>query len=235
MTTSLHGRQTASLIKLLGVANHCTAKLEPVGDGWSVCLGNLFKNVVCSFFKKTKLIYMQPGCDYQLTINATSLLCFQTKSGAAKELEQLKKVEEDRNVQRDVISPPPTSPLAFVPPPPPAFSPPPPPPSAPAKPPLVLPAGGNPEAAREALLDAIRSGSGAQRLRKVRGSLLLSLMRFELNLLHLVFYYSSIKLQTVTQQASSYKSYYNYNKQKDIFGNYLKTIWMHKMSLLCVC
>lgn len=89
------------------------------------------------------------------------------KSGAAKELEQLRKVEEDRNVQRDVISPPPTSPLAFVPPPPPAFSPPPPPPSAPAKPPLVLPAGGNPEAAREALLDAIRSGSGAQRLRKV--------------------------------------------------------------------
>ncbi|XP_056113443.1 protein cordon-bleu isoform X2 [Rhinichthys klamathensis goyatoka] len=89
------------------------------------------------------------------------------KSGAAKELEQLRKIEEDRNVQRDVISPPPTSPLAFVPPPPPAFSPPPPPPSAPAKPPLVLPAGGNPEAAREALLDAIRSGSGAQRLRKV--------------------------------------------------------------------
>ncbi|KAK7147834.1 hypothetical protein R3I94_010383 [Phoxinus phoxinus] len=91
------------------------------------------------------------------------------KSGAAKELEQLRKVEEDRNVQRDVISPPPTSPLAFVPPPPPAFSPPPPPPppSAPAKPPLVLPAGGNPEVAREALLDAIRSGSGAQRLKKV--------------------------------------------------------------------
>ncbi|XDV39786.1 hypothetical protein PO909_008975, partial [Leuciscus waleckii] len=89
------------------------------------------------------------------------------KSGAAKELEQLRKVVEDRKVQRDVISPPPTSPLAFVPPPPPAFSPPPPPPSAPAKPPLVLPAGRNPEAAREALLDAIRSGSGAQRLRKV--------------------------------------------------------------------
>ncbi|XP_067305312.1 protein cordon-bleu isoform X3 [Pseudorasbora parva] len=90
-----------------------------------------------------------------------------TKSGASKELEQLRKVEENRNVQRDVISPPPTSPLAFVPPPPPAFCPPPPPPLAPAKPPLVLPAGGNPEAAREALLDAIRSGSGAQRLRKV--------------------------------------------------------------------
>lgn len=176
-----------SLIKLLGVSNHCTATLEPVGDGWSVCLGNLFDKECCLFiFQKRKLIYMQPGCDYQLTINATSLLCFQTKSGAAKELEQLKKVEEERNVQRDVISPPPTSPLAFVPPPPPAFSPPPPPPLAPAKPPLVLPAGGNPEAAREALLDAIRSGSGAQRLRRVRGSLLPSLMRFELNLLHFV-------------------------------------------------
>ncbi|XP_058601889.1 protein cordon-bleu isoform X7 [Onychostoma macrolepis] len=90
-----------------------------------------------------------------------------TKSGAAKELEQLRNLEEDRNVQRDDISPPPTSSPAFVPPPPPAFGPPPPPPSAPVKPPVVLPAGGNPEVAREALLEAIRSGSGAQRLRKI--------------------------------------------------------------------
>lgn len=90
-----------------------------------------------------------------------------TKSGTAKELEQLRNLEEDRNVQRDDISPPPTSSPAFVPPPPPAFGPPPPPPLAPVKPPLVLPAGGNPEATREALLEAIRSGSGAQRLRKV--------------------------------------------------------------------
>uniref|UniRef100_A0A673ME78 Protein cordon-bleu-like n=1 Tax=Sinocyclocheilus rhinocerous TaxID=307959 RepID=A0A673ME78_9TELE len=90
-----------------------------------------------------------------------------TKSGAAKELEQLRKLEEDRDVQRDDISPPPTSSPAFVPPPPPAFGPPLPPPLAPVKPPLVLPAGGNPESAREALLEAIRSGSGAQRLRKV--------------------------------------------------------------------
>ncbi|XP_059423324.1 protein cordon-bleu isoform X3 [Carassius carassius] len=90
-----------------------------------------------------------------------------TKSGAAKELEQLRKLEEERNVQRDDISPHPTSSPAFVPPPPPAFGPPPPPPSAPVKPPLVLPAGRNPEVAREALLEAIRSGSGAQRLRKV--------------------------------------------------------------------
>nr|XP_055065453.1 protein cordon-bleu isoform X3 [Misgurnus anguillicaudatus]XP_055065455.1 protein cordon-bleu isoform X3 [Misgurnus anguillicaudatus]XP_055065456.1 protein cordon-bleu isoform X3 [Misgurnus anguillicaudatus]XP_055065457.1 protein cordon-bleu isoform X3 [Misgurnus anguillicaudatus]XP_055065458.1 protein cordon-bleu isoform X3 [Misgurnus anguillicaudatus] len=86
-----------------------------------------------------------------------------TKSEAAKELEQFRTTEEDRNIQKDNISPPPTSPPAFVPPPPPAFCPPPP----PSKPPLVLPAGGNPEATREALLEAIRSGSGAQRLRKV--------------------------------------------------------------------
>ncbi|KAL1259079.1 hypothetical protein QQF64_009656 [Cirrhinus molitorella] len=90
-----------------------------------------------------------------------------TKSGAAKELEQLRKLEEERSVQREDISPPPTSSPVFVPPPPPAFNPPPPPPLAPVKPPLVLPAGGNPEAAREALLEAIRSGSGAQGLRKV--------------------------------------------------------------------
>ncbi|XP_016149396.1 protein cordon-bleu-like [Sinocyclocheilus grahami] len=86
-----------------------------------------------------------------------------TKSGAAKELELIRKLEEDRNVQRDDISPPPTSSAAFVPSPPP--------PSAPVKTPLVLPAGGNSESAREALLEAIRSGSGAQHLKKVRGSL----------------------------------------------------------------
>ncbi|XP_052002440.1 protein cordon-bleu-like isoform X2 [Xyrauchen texanus] len=94
-----------------------------------------------------------------------------TKSGAAKELEQIKKAEEDRNVQRDIISPPTTPPPAFTAPQPPAFSPtpppPPPPPPAPSKPLLVLPAVRNPEVAREALLEAIRSGSGAQRLRKV--------------------------------------------------------------------
>ncbi|XP_051574305.1 protein cordon-bleu-like isoform X3 [Myxocyprinus asiaticus] len=90
-----------------------------------------------------------------------------TKSGAAKELEQIRKAEEDRNVQIDIISPPTTPPPAFAAPQPPAFSVPPPPPPAPSKPLLVLPAVGNPEVAREALLEAIRSGSGAQRLRKV--------------------------------------------------------------------
>ncbi|XP_051999723.1 protein cordon-bleu isoform X2 [Xyrauchen texanus] len=90
-----------------------------------------------------------------------------TKSGAAKELEQHRKAEEERNLQRDMISPTPTPPPTFVAPPPPAFRPPPPPAPAPAKPPLVLPTGGKPEVAREALLEAIRSGSGAQRLRKV--------------------------------------------------------------------
>ncbi|KAA0702955.1 Protein cordon-bleu [Triplophysa tibetana] len=87
-----------------------------------------------------------------------------TKSGATKELEQLRKTEENRNIQTDSISPPPTIPPAFVAPPPPAFCPPPPP--APNKPILLLPAGGNPEGARDALLEAIRSGSAAQRLRK---------------------------------------------------------------------
>nr|XP_002664846.2 protein cordon-bleu isoform X3 [Danio rerio] len=100
--------------------------------------------------------------------SSTSAKLKKTKSVASKELEQLRKVEEDRNVHTEVISPRPTSP-DFVPPLPPSFSPPPPPPPplAPAKPPVVLPPGGNPEAAREALLEAIRSGSGAQRLRKV--------------------------------------------------------------------
>ncbi|XP_017556329.2 protein cordon-bleu isoform X13 [Pygocentrus nattereri] len=90
-----------------------------------------------------------------------------TRSEAALELEQFKKAEEDRAAQRDDPSSTPPDPPAFVPPPPPVFVPPPPPPSAPSKPALVLPAGGNPELAREAMLEAIRSGAGAERLRKV--------------------------------------------------------------------
>ncbi|KAI4898074.1 hypothetical protein NFI96_018075 [Prochilodus magdalenae] len=88
-----------------------------------------------------------------------------TRSEAAVELEQLKKAEEERATQRNVPSP---TPPEFAPPPPPIFAPPPPPPpSAPSKPALVLPAVGNPELAREAMLEAIRSGAGAERLRKV--------------------------------------------------------------------
>ncbi|XP_072536291.1 protein cordon-bleu isoform X10 [Salminus brasiliensis] len=93
-----------------------------------------------------------------------------TRSEAAAELEQFKKAEENRSTQRDALSPTSPEPPEFIPPPPPAFSPPlppPPPPSAPSKPAVVLPAGGNPELAREAMLEAIRTGAGAERLRKV--------------------------------------------------------------------
>ncbi|XP_058242529.1 protein cordon-bleu isoform X5 [Hemibagrus wyckioides] len=110
-----------------------------------------------------------------------------TSSSAAAELEQFRKFEENRASQRrtsPTISPafanPPTftpPPPSFTPPPPPSFTPPPPPPTftpppppptlSLSKPAVVLPAGGNPESAREALLEAIRSGAGAERLRKV--------------------------------------------------------------------
>ncbi|XP_022529842.2 protein cordon-bleu isoform X9 [Astyanax mexicanus] len=95
-----------------------------------------------------------------------------TKSEAAAELEQFRKVEEDQSAQKHVPCPSSPEPPAFIPPPPPVFAPPPPPPppSAPSKPAVVLPAGGNPELAREALLEAIRTGAGAERLRKVPAS-----------------------------------------------------------------
>ncbi|KAF5903994.1 protein cordon-bleu isoform X4, partial [Clarias magur] len=104
-----------------------------------------------------------------------------TNSSAAAELETFRKSEENRSDQRHT-SPcppafmPPQAPPIFTPPPPPTFAPPPPaftpppPPPPPtmssAKRPVVLPAGGNPESAREAMLEAIRSGAGAERLRK---------------------------------------------------------------------
>uniref|UniRef100_A0AAY5EZA0 WH2 domain-containing protein n=1 Tax=Electrophorus electricus TaxID=8005 RepID=A0AAY5EZA0_ELEEL len=105
-----------------------------------------------------------------------------TRSEAAVELERFRNGEDNRAVQNDTTPPTPPEPPAFAPPPPPAFTPPPPPPlSAPPaphsvppslpiatpKPALVLPPGGNPELAREVLLEAIRSGSGAERLKKV--------------------------------------------------------------------
>ncbi|KAK1794795.1 hypothetical protein P4O66_009999, partial [Electrophorus voltai] len=107
--------------------------------------------------------------------------CPQTRSEAAAELERFRNGEDNRAVQNDTTPPTPPEPPAFAPPPPPAFTPPPPPPlSAPPaphsvppslpiatpKPALVLPPGGNPELAREVLLEAIRSGSGAERLKK---------------------------------------------------------------------
>lgn len=90
---------------------------------------------------------------------------FQTSSSAAVELEQFRKSEDNRTEQRHTSPPTPT---VFVPPPPPTFTPPPPPALSFSKPTVMLTAGGNPESAREALLEAIRSGTGAERLRKVR-------------------------------------------------------------------
>ncbi|XP_060727188.1 protein cordon-bleu isoform X4 [Tachysurus vachellii] len=115
-----------------------------------------------------------------------------TISSAAAELEQFRRSEENRINQRPTtppavtypptITPPPPSfippPPPFIPPPPPTFTPPPPPfippPPPPtlsfSKPAVVLPAGGTPESAREAMLEAIRSGAAAERLRKVPAS-----------------------------------------------------------------
>ncbi|XP_046702654.1 protein cordon-bleu isoform X3 [Silurus meridionalis] len=119
-----------------------------------------------------------------------------TRSSAAAELEHIRKSEEDRVPQTPPVFkppqtpptftppppppsfiPPPPPPPAFIPPPPPpTFAPPPPPPSpltltmSSMKPALALPAGGNPESARVAMLEAIRSGAGAERLRKVPAS-----------------------------------------------------------------
>ncbi|XP_076826535.1 protein cordon-bleu isoform X4 [Brachyhypopomus gauderio] len=106
------------------------------------------------------------------------------RSEAAVEMERFRKGEDNGAVHNHDATPSLPDPPTFAPPPPPAFSPPPPPsgpppppsgpppppsgpPAAPPKPALVLPSGGNPELAREVLLEAIRSGSGAERLRKV--------------------------------------------------------------------
>ncbi|KAG9345060.1 hypothetical protein JZ751_009601 [Albula glossodonta] len=89
------------------------------------------------------------------------------QSEAASELERCRKTEQQTStLSEDIPSPP------FYAPPPPPFSPPPPPAppppsSARPKPVFALKAAGNPEQAREAMLEAIRSGSGAERLKKV--------------------------------------------------------------------
>ncbi|XP_061104080.1 protein cordon-bleu isoform X3 [Conger conger] len=113
------------------------------------------------------------------------------QSEAASELEKYRKTQLKTSSESGDTSPPPLlapplPPPAFSPPPPPLFAPPPPPPpsappppppSAPPPPPpalssrpepgLALRSSVNPEQAREAMLEAIRSGSGAQRLKKV--------------------------------------------------------------------
>ncbi|KAB5586603.1 hypothetical protein PHYPO_G00003590 [Pangasianodon hypophthalmus] len=132
--------------------------------------------------------YVEPENERSALLSAiraesTSARLKKTSSSAAVELEQFRKSEENRANQRHTspsttpvfappqppptFTPPPPPPTFTPPPPPPTFTPPPPPPLSLTKPTVVLPAGGNPESAREALLEAIRSGAGAQRLRKV--------------------------------------------------------------------
>lgn len=96
----------------------------------------------------------------------------QTKSEAAEELEKFRKATTEEEGGPPSLTC--TSPPVFTPPPPPMIAPPPPPP------PPVLPqakpstvahpsanAHVNPALAREAMLEAIRSGSAADRLKKV--------------------------------------------------------------------
>lgn len=115
-----------------------------------------------------------------------SILCIlQTKSEAADELEESRKAADEEERSKDPVPssapPPSTSPVVFIPlppslPPTPFEAPPPPPPP----PPPGLPKGKpstvtyprantpmNPASAREAMLEAIRSGSAAERLKKV--------------------------------------------------------------------
>ncbi|XP_030638112.1 protein cordon-bleu isoform X1 [Chanos chanos] len=87
-----------------------------------------------------------------------------TKSEAAKELEHFRRKEESRSTQSQ-SSPAAAAPPAFAPPPPPSA--PPPSTSTLSKSTLMQPAGENLEQAREAMLEAIRSGSAAGRLKKV--------------------------------------------------------------------
>ncbi|XP_038833290.1 protein cordon-bleu-like isoform X1 [Salvelinus namaycush] len=94
-----------------------------------------------------------------------------TISQAAEELDKFRKTEENRTLCDAFPAMPPPPP--FVPPPPPSMLPPPPPPGPPSTQPkptmmgVPLGAGGNPALARDAMLEAIRSGSAADRLKKV--------------------------------------------------------------------
>jgi len=120
-------------------------------------------------------------CVFGVTI-VSSLCVQQTKSEAADELVKSRKMTSEMQA---AAGPPPsshsppsftgTSPPVFTPPPPPPpiIAPPPPPPALPqGKPCTVVHPGANtptnPALARDAMLEAIRSGSTAERLRKVR-------------------------------------------------------------------
>lgn len=95
----------------------------------------------------------------------------QTKSEAAEELEKFRKAttEEEGGAGPPFLTC--TSPPVFTPPPPPMIAPPPPPVLPQAKPNTVAHPSANapvnPALAREAMLEAIRSGSAADRLKKV--------------------------------------------------------------------
>ncbi|XP_041842962.1 protein cordon-bleu isoform X3 [Melanotaenia boesemani] len=99
-----------------------------------------------------------------------------TKSEAANELEEFRKATSDEERSASSSSSPPSltcsSPAFVPPPPPPVVAPPPPPPVLPLGKPSTLGhpnanAAMNPALAREAMLEAIRSGSAAERLKKV--------------------------------------------------------------------
>ncbi|XP_041758721.1 protein cordon-bleu isoform X3 [Coregonus clupeaformis] len=99
-----------------------------------------------------------------------------TKSQAAEDLDKFRKTEEENSTQCDAFpAMPPPPPFVPLPPPPPSMLLPPPspplaPPSTQPKRPMVgvpLGAVGNPALARDAMLEAIRSGSAAERLKKV--------------------------------------------------------------------
>lgn len=115
----------------------------------------------------------------------TLISVLQTKSEAAAELEKFRKDSEQENSVGPPSSPPSLSRTSL-----PDFTPPPPPPlpqtplTGPPPPPPVLPQGRpstvaqssvnapmNPALAREAMLEAIRSGAAANRLKKVKYSI----------------------------------------------------------------
>lgn len=101
----------------------------------------------------------------------------QTISQAAEELDKFRKTEEENRTLCDAFPAMPLPPPFVPPPPPPPSMLPPPPPPPPPGPPSTQPkptmmgvplgTGGNPALARDAMLEAIRSGSAAERLKKV--------------------------------------------------------------------
>lgn len=119
---------------------------------------------------------LAPASVYVSRVTIVSPLCvLQTKSEAADELEKFRKASVEESSAGPPPSPSSPSPHVFIPPPPlpPTNAPPPPPPVLPQAKPSTLAhpsanAPVNPALAREAMLEAIRSGSAAEKLKKVR-------------------------------------------------------------------